>query len=116
MARARVSTRRDSVMSRDSWMACGSMDGARRGAARRVPRDAVTRVMGVMCVHKNNNAAGGDRLRVHVEDVFVGVGAGGGRRGTRARAARRARRDFPTQETPVDGSEEWVGFNLLGAV
>ena len=68
----------------DVWV-----DGRRARARRRVPRDAVTRVMGVMCVHKNNNAAGGDRLRVHVEDVFVGVGAGGGRRGTRARAARR---------------------------
>lgn len=67
------------------------VDGWRtRGAARRVLRDAVTRVMGVMCVHKNNNAAGGDRLRVHVEDVFVGVGAGGGRRGTRARGSARA--------------------------
>ena len=63
----------------------GSMDGARA----RLVRDAVTRVMGVMCVHKNNNAAGGDRLRVHVEDVFVGVGAGGGRRGRAPRSARR---------------------------
>jgi hypothetical protein len=60
---------------------------------------------------------GGDRrLRVHVEDVVVAVGAGVGRRQFLARASRRVRRHFPAQETPIDGFEEWVGFDLFGAV